>query len=146
MPRMKYFQNIAAIRNHVQGRIIDARSPILIEDLDPDYGLANGDTAQLKEEIDALEYLLSCQHGYSTTGETLTMADYAVYARMFTRHHRITKTLTNTAYVKNLPADIKRGVKYNYKREMDACEYYLEKLKDPEYLAKLPKVIKPLEY
>lgn len=145
MPKMKHFQGIADVRNRIETTLRESTIPFFAERLEATHGVKPEDVAKLPADIAALDHLLNCQHGFAMSGEPTRLADYTDYERIFTRHHELAKGACDVMKTSGQPTDITRGVKKLYQREMNTCVYYLEKLKDPEYLAKLPKTLLPLD-
>lgn len=139
MPKMKHYQGIADIRNHLQNAQREYNHPTLSKYAELAYNMSQAEVALLQEDIDALTYLLACELG--AANKVLVQPEYSVYERIFNRAKPEAKA--NLARAKRMPGDTGKGVRQLYKLTIDTCDHYLEKLKDPAFLSKLPKVIKP---
>ena len=138
MPKMKHYQGIAGIRNHLQNAQREYNHPTLSESADLTYNMSQAEVALLQEDIDALNYLLACQLGVAD--KELVQTEYSVYERIFNRAKP--EAQANLADAKRIPGDVGKDVRKLYKLTINTCDHYLEKLKDPVFLSKLPKIIK----
>lgn len=142
MPRIKYFQPIADIRNDYQDRLNRLNSDVLKESVTILHGNTPADIPALESYIDAMNYLLSYETGYSRVGKPLHQPDYPVFEALFTEQRDTAEQ--RLASIRDRRGGSYAGLKALYRKQRDCAEYYLEKLKDPVFLKKWPKVIEPL--
>lgn len=141
MPKMKYFQTIADMRNGYEDSLgilqRAASKPHVLEA----YELSADDAPILERKIKALQYLIACQRGCSFDGSTITQPNYAVFEEVFTEQRDdMSKRIES---LKDATHPQMKAVREMYKKRRQCAEYYLEQLKNPDYLVKLPEVIAP---
>lgn len=144
MPKMKYFQEIASIRKHYESALRELNDPKLRLSTALTYGVSAEDIPKIKDFIYALKYLQSCQYGFSMLDEDIHQPEYAQFKAAFSHFKPFAQEQFSSDYLNRLPADQKKQLKYIFKRELEVCDYYIEKLKDPVYLKKLPVTIKAI--
>lgn len=143
MPKIKYFQNIADIRNELEEAHKSYNHPTLSKTADITYGLTDNERLGLPDDIMAMKYLIGCNHGYSGETYSISRPGYEVFERVFTRILNMSHYNLNTKMVQRMTGSTGNGVRKLYKDKIATCEYYLNMLKNPEYLSKLPRVIHP---
>lgn len=144
MPRMKYFQEIASIRKHYESALRELNNPKLRFSAELTYGISAEDIPKIEDFIYALNYLQSCQHGFSMLDEDIHQPEYAQFKAVFSHFKPFAEEQFSSDYLNRLPADQKKQMKYIFKRELEVCDYYIEKLNDPIYLKKLPVTIEAI--
>lgn len=141
MPNMKYFQTIADMRNGYEDRLEmlqrAASNPIVLDA----YKLSANDAPILERKIKTLQYLIACQHGYSSNGSIITQPDYTDFEEVFTEQRDdMSKRIES---LKDATHPQMKSIRKMYGKRHKCAEYYLEQLKNPDYLEKLPEVIVP---
>lgn len=141
MPKMKYFQIIADMRNYHEDRLStltrNASNPIVLDA----YELSIDDQPVLERKIKTLQYLIDCERGYSSNGTRDTQPSYADFENVFAEQCELMSQKITALGDATHPQ--MKAVRQMYKERKQCAEYYLEKLNDPVYLAKLPVVIEP---
>ena len=107
-------------------------------------GVSTEDVPKIKDFIYTLNYLQSCQHGFSMLDEDIHQPEYAQFKAVFSHFKPFAEDQYNSDFLNRLPVDQKKQMKYVFKRELEVCDYYIEKMKDPVYLKKLPVTIEAL--
>ena len=127
MPHMKYFQSIATIQAHYKDilRAYDDETygKVLLET----WGISWNEKEAIKEELDVLEYLISCQHGLALwRSEDSIKPTVELVNRCFNRHigflesvFRLDKWNVNKHHSKTII------------KEYKACRHYLFKFSCP---------------
>lgn len=142
MPNMKYFQVIADMRNYYEDRLEilkrAASDPQVLEA----YELTVKDQPVLERKIRTLQYLLACQHGYSPDDTAITQPDYSTFQEVFVEQYDL--MAERIEQIKDTTHPQLKSVAKMYKKRHSCAIYYLEKLKDPVYLKKLPITIKAI--
>ena len=124
MPKMKYFQEIADIRDWYESRI-EERNFMTKYQCMPAY---NNDDITLK--IQALNYLLACQIGFARNKNDAIKPPKEILIKCFSERF---------AYVKeNINLKQYTDLKYKRKRMYEVCEHYLFKLGYDNWYDKLP--------
>ena len=141
MPKMKYFQTIADMRNIYEDRLEMLQraesNPYVLEA----YELSSNDAPILERKIKALRYLIACQHGHSFNGSIITQPDYTDFEEVFTEQRDdMSKRIES---LRDAAQPQMKSVRKMYEKRHKCAEYYLEQLKNPGYLEKLPEVIVP---
>lgn len=144
MPKMKYFQEIASIKKHYESALKELNDPKLRLSTALTYGVSAENIPKIKDFIYALNYLQSCQYGFSMLDEDIHQPEYAQFKAVFSHFKPFAEEQFSSDYLNRLPADQKKQLKYIFKRELEVCDYYIEKLNNPVYLKKLPITIKAI--
>lgn len=139
MPKMKYFQPVADIRNSYDD-ILDAF-------IEPDnrfsqiklgvYNLTVEDEPLIKEEVEVLKYIIACQHGLAFGSDhNIMKPTLEAVNRCFNRHQaRIEDVFgINEANANKFDNPI---IKKQYK----ACRHYLFQFSLPGWVKNLPDEI-----
>lgn len=137
MPKIKYFQPVADIKNHYVDILRAFEDKNNGKDTLKDWLIKEVDFENIKQEADVVRYLLACQHGFSMYGEDLKKPTLEAVNRCFSRH----LAFLNHVFNVNSGTYKLREIKEFYPtvvKEYIACLYYLEKFSDESWLKKMP--------
>jgi len=141
MPHMKYFQSIATIQAHYKDilRAYDDETygKVLLET----WGISWNEKEAIKEELDVLEYLISCQHGLALwRSEDSIKPTVELVNRCFNRHLDFLERI-HGCHQTNVNRQGNPSIVKQYK----ACRHYLFQFSLPAWLEKLPDEILTFE-
>lgn len=141
---MKYLKELWTIKNHYLDKLRMLGNPNFDKEDEIFFGVTLQDKSKFEEHVYALEYLLDSRYKVSMSEDTLYRPDSTKFERVFKEYLSHIEGLQDTSYLHRVEPLLGRELTKVIKRERDTCEYYLEKIKDTEYIDQLPEVLKPV--
>lgn len=134
MPHMKYFQSIAKIQDHYKDilRAYDDESygKVLLET----WGISWDEKEAIMEELEVLDYLISCQHGIAFwSSKDVVKPTVELVTRCFNRHLRFLESVFRIDQY-----NVNKHHSKNIIKEYKACRYYLFKFSCPGWVKRMP--------
>jgi len=137
--KMKYFQAIADIRNHYDDILWHFENPKFGHMLLDTWGINLKEIEEIKEEREALRYLLDCQLMMAKK-ENSKKPSVEIANRCFNRHLAFLEKI-HGCHAYNVNQHRSTLVQKQYK----GCRHYLFKFSLPAWYAKLPEEILTFE-
>lgn len=140
MPRIKHFNQIASIKNHLEDVVRQMKKTSTMSNItDWGWGITEKDTKEMiKEEILVCKYLIAYQLGIANGEQNIQKPTLEVVERCFNRHLVFLQETFKITPTSKIPSTSYMNESL---KEAKCCKHYLFQFRLPAWFDKLPAEI-----